>query len=158
MDGEIHDEQRQPDQQVVDDEMREVGLPAGTEHGLLAVQGEHFLDQDEDHAGAQQVEDEPVEPDIRRVVGEVADRHAMAARRRRQQTSASAVPFSQRLRRRIRLAIAMPPAITMPTSRISRRMLTSYFFRSSGVVGTREIGTPAPTVRPARPWSARLRR
>src|SRR5258708_9592056 len=28
----------------------------------------------------------------------------------------------------------MPPAITMPTSRISRSTLTSYFFRRSGVV------------------------
>ena len=99
----------------------------GRNTGCVLVQREHLLDQDEHHARAEQVEDEPVEADIGRVVGEVVDRHAMAAHRHGEQPiSASAVPLSQRLRSRIRLAIARPPAITMPTSRISRRTLTSY--------------------------------
>ncbi len=65
--------------------MREVGLPARPEHRLVAMQRHQLLDQDEDHARAQQVEDEPVEADIGRVVGEVGHRHAMAAHRRGEQ-------------------------------------------------------------------------
>src|SRR6185369_7012785 len=61
MDGEVDDQQRQSDDQMVDDEMREVDLPSRTEDRLLPVQREHLLDQDEHHAGAQQVENEPVE-------------------------------------------------------------------------------------------------
>ena len=44
------------------------------------MQRKQLLDQDEHQAGAQQVEDEPVEADIGGVVRKVADRNAMAAR------------------------------------------------------------------------------
>jgi hypothetical protein len=85
VDREVHDQQRQSHQQVIHDEMREVGLPARPEHRLVAMQREQLLDQDEDHARPEQVEDEPIEADIGCVVGEVVDRHAMAAHRRGQQ-------------------------------------------------------------------------
>jgi len=64
---------------VIDDEMGEIDLPAGPEYRLLLVQRKHLLDQDEDHARAEQVENEPVEADVRRMVGEIAHRHAVAA-------------------------------------------------------------------------------
>ena len=64
------------------------------------------------------------------------------------------MPFSQRLRNRTRLARARPPAITIPTSRISRSTFTSYFRRRSGVV--RYSGKwKASTDRTARPPSVR---
>ena len=42
MDGEVHDHQRQSDQQVVDDEMREVDLPARPEIGCSQCSGNIF--------------------------------------------------------------------------------------------------------------------
>ena len=50
----LHAAAHGPAKQVV-----EVGLPLGAEHGLLAPEREQLLDEDE--AGPEQVEDEPVE-------------------------------------------------------------------------------------------------
>ncbi len=55
-------------------------LPVRPEDRLSAMQRKQLLDQDEHHAGAQQVEHEPIESDVGRVVRKVADRNAMAAR------------------------------------------------------------------------------
>ena len=82
MDREVHDQQRQSDQQMIHDEMREVSLPARPKDRLIAMQGRHLLDQDEDQTRTEQVEDEPVEADIGCVVGEVGYRNTMAAHRR----------------------------------------------------------------------------
>ena len=48
---------------------------------LALVQREQFLDHHEHQRRAEQVEDEPVQPDVRRVVGKRTDRHARAAQR-----------------------------------------------------------------------------
>jgi hypothetical protein len=80
VDGEIDDHQCQSDQKVVHHEVREVDLPVRPEDRLSAMQWKQLLDQDEHQAGAQQVEDEPIEADIGGVVWKVADRNAMATR------------------------------------------------------------------------------
>ena len=72
-------QQHEAHHHVVDDEVVEVGLPLGAEHRLLLAQREQLLDEDEDQRGAEQVEDEPVQPDVGRVVGEVVHRHLVAA-------------------------------------------------------------------------------
>ena len=59
----------------------EVDLPLRAEHRLVLAQREQLLDEDEDQGRAEQVEDEPVEADVGRVVGEVVDRHLVAAER-----------------------------------------------------------------------------
>ena len=66
---------------MIDDEVREVGLPAGAEHRLI-VNRQQLLDQDENHGRAEQVEDEPVEANVGRVVGEVKRQHAKHAQKR----------------------------------------------------------------------------
>ena len=77
-------EQHEADHHVVDDEVVEVGLPFGAEDRLVLAQREQLLDEDEDQRRAEQIEDEPVEADVGRVVGEVVDRHLVAAERERQ--------------------------------------------------------------------------
>ena len=57
---------------------------SGRNTGWSLRKREQLLDEDEDQRRAEQVEDEPVEPDVRRVVGEVVDRHLVAAERKRQ--------------------------------------------------------------------------
>ncbi len=67
---------------VVHDEVVEIALPLGAEDGLVAPQGEELLDEDEDQGAAQQVEDEPVEADVGRVVREIVHGHLVAAEQR----------------------------------------------------------------------------
>ena len=75
-------QQDEADDHVVDDEVLEVDLPLGAEHRLVLAQREQLLDEDEDQGRAEQVEDEPVEADVGRAVGEVVDRHLVARRAR----------------------------------------------------------------------------
>jgi hypothetical protein len=80
---EIHRQQRQPHDEMVHREMLQIGLPFLAEDRLALVQRKQLLDHHEDQGRAEQVQDEPVQPDIRRVVGELADRHARTAQRHR---------------------------------------------------------------------------
>ena len=79
VDQEIDREQDQADQEMVDDEVHEIGLPLGPEHRLLAIERKELFDQHEDQRRTQQIEDEPVQTHIRCVVREIAHRHLMAA-------------------------------------------------------------------------------
>ena len=54
---------------------------SGAEHGLAFVEREYFLDDDEEQRRAEQIEDEPVQADIRRVVSKFADGNARTAER-----------------------------------------------------------------------------
>ena len=84
VDEQVGREQDEAHDQVVDEEMVEVGLPLGAKDRLVLAQGEQLLDEDEDQRRAEQVEDEPVEADVGRAVGEVVDRHLVPAERERQ--------------------------------------------------------------------------
>jgi len=64
-------QQHEAHQHVVDDEVLEIGLPFRAEHRLVLAQGKELLDEDEDQRRAQQVQDEPVQADVGRVVGKV---------------------------------------------------------------------------------------
>src|SRR5678809_1333950 len=84
VDEQVGREQDEAHDHVVDEEVVEVGLPLRPEHRLVLPQRERLLDEDEDQRRAEQVEDEPVEADVGRVVGEVVDRNLVAAERQRQ--------------------------------------------------------------------------
>ena len=65
--------------QVVEEEVREVVLPLGPEHRLVFAQRPQLLDEDEHQRGPEQVQDQKVEPEVRRVVREVRDGRGGAA-------------------------------------------------------------------------------
>ncbi len=69
----VGDEQHEAHDQVVEEEVRQVVLPLGAEHRLIPAQRAHLLDEHEHQRGPEQVQDQEVEPEIRRVVGEVRD-------------------------------------------------------------------------------------
>ncbi len=83
-DQEVDRQQDQANDEVVDREVHQVGLPFAAEHSLPAIEREHLFDHHEDQRRAEQVEDEPVQADVRRVIGEVAHGYARAAQRHRQ--------------------------------------------------------------------------
>ena len=69
--------ERQESQQlhadVVDEEVGEVRAPAGPQHALRRPEGKHPLERYEDHREDQQVQQEPVEPEVYAAVEVSAD-------------------------------------------------------------------------------------
>jgi hypothetical protein len=61
---EVGGQQHKAHDHVVDDEVMKVGLPFGAEHRLVAAQRKQLFNEDEDQRRTQQVQDEPVQPDV----------------------------------------------------------------------------------------------
>jgi hypothetical protein len=80
MDQEVHDHQHGANEQVVHQEVRQVGLPRPAKDGLRFVQRKQLLDGDEDQRRAEQVEHEPVEAEVGDAVGEIAHGYLVATR------------------------------------------------------------------------------
>jgi len=59
-----------------------VGLPLLAEKQLAFIEREKFFQRGEDDGGAEQVEDEPVQADVWRVVGEIGDSNVGTPARR----------------------------------------------------------------------------
>ena len=71
----VHDEvggqQHKAHHHVVHDEVMKVRLPLGAEHGLVFAVRKQLFNEDEDERAAQQIQDEPVQANVGRVVREV---------------------------------------------------------------------------------------
>ena len=76
---EVDAQQHRADRQVVEQEVLHVHLPFRAEHGLAVIQREQLLEDDEDGAGGQQVQDEPVQAQVGMVAGVGGGHHDLAA-------------------------------------------------------------------------------
>src|SRR5579859_7173270 len=68
MQQEVHGQQSQADNEMIDREVLHVGLPFLAENGLPFVQREQFFDHHENQCRAEQIQNEPVQPNVRRVI------------------------------------------------------------------------------------------
>ena len=80
----VRGEQHEADDYVIDDEVMKIGLPFGAENGLILAVFEELFDEDKNQRRAEQIEDEPVEADVGRVVREIIHRHFVAAEQERE--------------------------------------------------------------------------
>ena len=84
MHHQIRGEQHEPHDHVIDDEVMKISLPFSAENGLIFAVFEELFDEDKNQRRAEQIKDEPVEPDVRRVVREIMHRHFVTAEQERE--------------------------------------------------------------------------
>ncbi|KAG0773701.1 hypothetical protein G6F22_014653 [Rhizopus arrhizus] len=78
VDEEVDAQQHRTHRQVVEQEVLHVHLPLAAEHRLARVERRELLENDEDRAGRQQIQDEPVQTKIGLIAGIVRRHHDLA--------------------------------------------------------------------------------